>query len=362
MNAQTIFITGGSGFIGSRVVRQLINQGYNVRCLLRPTSDTTRIDDLPIERVIGDIRDKASVAAGMAGCDGVIHLASLSNWDDIHSPLMHEVVVEGSCNVLAAAQACGNLRTVYVSSIIAVNGAKEAQVQNEASPFTLRDRKSYSYAFAKQKVEAVCQEMAAAGLPVVIVNPAEVYGPHDDNLVTAGNLVDFAQSNPVLAPTGGTSVVHVDDVAAGIIAAYERGRVGERYILGGDNLTIRELAALTLELLGQEKRTVTLPNGLLMVLAKLGSALHLPLPFNPAVIPYAVRYWWMDNTKARAELGVGFRSARETLAPTLAWLVDGGYIVREGNPLPASPSLGEELTSRRSVNGSLPSLERAREG
>lgn len=326
MNRQTIFITGGNGFIGSRVVRQLINQGYHVRCLLRPTSKTARIDDLPIERVTGDIRDRASLEAGMQGSDGVIHLASLSNWDDIHSPLMHEVVVEGSCNVLAAAQACGNLRTVYVSSIIAVNGTKEAQVQNEESPFTLRDRTSYSYAFAKQKVEAICREMVAAGLPVVIVNPAEVYGPHDDNMVTAGNLVDFAQSNPVFVPTGGTSVVHVDDVATGIIAAFERGRVGERYILGGDNLTIRELAALTLEILGQQKRIVTLPNRLLLALAKVGSALHIPLPFNPAVIPYAVRYWWMDNAKAQQELNVTFRSAQETLMPTVEWLVDGGYI------------------------------------
>ncbi len=323
---QTIFITGGNGFIGSRVVRQLINLGYRVRCLLRATSKTGRIDDLPFERVTGDIRDRASLEAGMQGSDGVIHLASLSNWDDIHSPLMHEVVVAGSCNVLAAAQACGNLRTVYVSSIIAVNGTKEAQVQNEGSPFTLRNRKNYAYAFAKQEVEAICREMCAAGLPVMIVNPAEVYGPHDDDMVTAGNLVDFAQSNPVLVPTGGTSVVHVDDVAAGIIAAFERGRAGERYILGGDNLTIRELAALTLEILGQEKRIITLPNALLVALAKVGGTLHLPLPFNPAVIPYAVRYWWMDNAKVREELGVNFRSAREALMPTLEWLRNDGYI------------------------------------
>lgn len=323
---QTIFITGGNGFIGSRVVRQLINQGYNVRCLLRATSDTTCIDDLPIEWVTGDIRDSASLAAGMQGCDGVIHLASLSNWDDIHSPLMQDMVVEGSRNVLATAQACGNLRTVYVSSIIAVNGTKEPQVQNEASPFTLRNRQTYSYAFAKQAVEAICRELMAAGLPIVIVNPAEVYAAHDYDMVTAGNLVDFAQSNLVFVPTGGTSVVHIDDVAAGIVAAFERGRVGERYLLGGDNLTIRELAALTMEILGQEKRIITLSNALLLILAKMGNTFGIPLPFNPAVIPYAVRYWWMDNAEAQQELDVGFRPAWDVLAPTVAWLVDDGYV------------------------------------
>lgn len=322
---QKIFITGGNGFIGSRVVRQLIEQGVAVRCLLRTTSNTERIDDLDVERMMGDIRDVASLERGMRGCDGVIHLASLSNWDDIHSPLMHEVVVGGSQNVLQAAQTCGNLRTVFVSSTIAINGSLTPDIQNENSPFELNNKQDYSYAFAKREVEQRCREAVRHGLPVVIVNPAEVYGSHDKDLITAGNLVDFAKSNPVLVPSGGTSVVHVDDVAAGIIAASFKGQSGERYILGGDNLTMRELAALTIELLGQKKKIITLPNLLITWLAKLGHTLHLPLPFNPAVIPYAVRYWLMDNAKARAELGVNFRSAYDTLAPTLHWLRENKY-------------------------------------
>ena len=323
---QKIFVTGGNGFIGSRVVRHLIEQGYAVRCLLRTTSKTDRIDELEFERVMGDIRDLDSLESGMKGCDGVIHLASLSNWDDIHSPLMQEVVVGGSQNVLKAAQRAGNLRMVYVSSVLGINGSQEPVLQDENSVFTLTNRKDYSYAFAKYEVEQRCQEAVAGGLPVVIVNPTEVYGPDDRELITAGNLVDFAKSNPVLVPHGGTSVVHVDDVAAGIIAAFEKGRVGERYILGGDNLILKELAALTLELLGQDKKIITMPNIIISGLAKLGRALHLPLPFNPAVIPYAVRYWLMDNSKARHELGVDFRSARETLIPTLRWLQENGYV------------------------------------
>jgi dihydroflavonol-4-reductase len=323
---QKIFITGGNGFIGSRVVHHLMEQGYAVRCLLRTSSKTERIDGLEVERVIGDIRDAASLERGMRGCDGVIHLASLSNWDDIHSALMQEVVVEGSQKVLNAAKKYGNLRVVYVSSVLAINGSTEPQLQDENSPFTLPNKKDYSYASAKHEVEGRCQEAVAAGLPVVIVNPAEVYGPHDRDLITAGNLVDFAKSNPVLVPHGGTSLVHVDDVAVGIIAALEKGRVGERYILGGDNLIFKELAALTLELLNQQKRIITMPNMLISWLAKVGRSLHLPLPFNPAVIPYAVRYWLMDNSKARQELGVHFRSARETLSPTLRWLEKEGYL------------------------------------
>jgi dihydroflavonol-4-reductase len=326
MSNQRIFVTGGNGFIGSRVVRRLIEQGYTVRCLLRPTSDLERIANLDFERVSGDVRDYASIEAGLSGCTGLIHLAGLVNWNDIRSPLMDAVVVEGSKNVLAAARKCGNLRLVYISSIVAINGTKEPQLLNEASPFELKASRDYVYALAKHAVEDLCREAARAGLPVVIVNPAEVYGPHDKALVTAGNLVDFATSPLALVPSGGVSVVHVDDVAAGIIAALEKGRPGERYILGGENLTIKELALLTLELLGQRKKIVSVPNGLLNALAKIGDRLHLPLPFNPAVIPYAVRYWFVDNSKARTELGVEFRSARETLAPTLQWLREDGYI------------------------------------
>jgi dihydroflavonol-4-reductase len=281
---------------------------------------------LEVERVIGDIRDAASLERGMRGCDGVIHLASLSNWDDINSPLMQEVVVEGSQNVLNAAQRAGNLRMVYVSSVVAINGTTEPQLQDENSPFRLTKSKDYSYAFAKHEVEERCREAVAAGLPVMIVNPTEVYGPHDRDLITAGNLVDFAKSNPVLVPSGGTSIVHLDDVAVGIIAALEKGRAGERYILGGENLIFKELAALTLDLLDQQKRIITMPNLIISWLAKLGSTLHLPLPFNPAVIPYAVRYWLMDNSKARHQLGITFRSARETLSPTLRWLEENGYL------------------------------------
>ena len=320
-----IFVTGGNGFIGSAVVRKLAEQGHEVRCLLRKTSDTSRIDAVTYERVEGDVRDAASVAYGMKGCEGALHLASLSNWNDIHSPLMHEVVIGGSRNVLDAARENGNVRTVFVSSILAINGTDDPAVQDEASECTLPLQK-YVYSQSKREVEAMCRAAARSGLPVTIVNPSEVYGPEDTALITAGNLIDFAKSSPVFVPTGGTSVVYVDDVADGIIAALHKGRPGERYILGGDNLTIKELATLTLELLGLEKKIVTLPNGLLRGVAKVGGALHIPLPFNPAVIPYATLYWFMNNAKAREELGITFRPPREVLAPTIEWLKASGRV------------------------------------
>jgi len=320
-----VLVTGGNGFIGSAVVQLLARQGHEVRCLLRRASRTERIDDLPVERCGGDVRDRGSVLAGMRGCDGVIHLASISGWSLIDSPLVDEVVVRGTRNVLEAAQAVGRPRTVFVSSSVTIGGSKEPRVYTEerADPFRLR---RHRYARAKWEAEGLCRSAAAGGLPVVTVNPGEVYGPNDTGQITSGNLINFAMQSPVLTCSGGANIVYRDDAAAGIVAALEQGRPGERYILGGENLTIRQLAELTLELLGRRKPVWSVPNALLRLAAWGGRTFRFPLPFNPEVIPYAVRYWFMDSSKARREFGISFRPARETLAPTIEWLSEAGYI------------------------------------
>src|SRR5262249_36688741 len=159
-----------------------------------------------------------------------------------------------------------------------------------------------------------------------IVNPGEVYGPNDIDLVTAGNLIDFARFNPVAVCKGGTSVVYVDDVAAGMIAALEKGRNRERYILAGENVTIRHLAELTNALLGFKKNFITLPTSAIRATAWLGRKVHVSLPFNPEVIPYATLYWFTDNRKAVRDLDVRFRNAESTLQPTLEWCVNTGHI------------------------------------
>ena len=310
--------------MGSAVVPALVRAGHTVRCLLRPTSKTDRIKDSSWEPCIGDVCDPDSVSRAMDGCDAVVHLASLSSWDEIDSPLMEAVVEGGTRHVLQAA-AARSARVVYVSSILAVNGSAEPRAFTEDDAWTL-PATNLRYSDMKRRAEALCAEFAQRGLPVVIVNPGEVYGPRDTSFITAGNLVDFAKSNPVLVCHGGTGIVHVDDVAQGIVAALQGGRTGARYILTGDNLTIRALAELTLELLGRKTRVMTLPNALIRGVARAGLRLHIPLPFNPRVIPYATQFWFMDASRARNELGVRFRSARETLAPTLNWLQQEHHI------------------------------------
>lgn len=324
-----VLVTGGSGFIGSVVVKALCDQGHTPRCLLRTTSKTDRLDGLTYERAEGDVRDADAVRKAMDGCEAVLHLASLSSWNDITSPLMKEVVEGGTRNILDAARArpIGERpRVVFVSSILAVAGSNRPETFDESSPFKLDDRKLV-YSRSKRAAEAMCLEaFHKDGVPTIIVNPAEVYGPNDTALITACNLIDFAKSKPVLVCNGGTSVVYVDDVALACVRAMEKGRPGERYILGGENLSIRELATLSLEILGQKKSVVQVPNALLKGITKVATMFHVPLPFNPHVIPYATKYWFMSSDKAQRELGVSFRSARDTLVPTIAWLKESGRI------------------------------------
>ncbi|HUJ60164.1 MAG TPA: NAD-dependent epimerase/dehydratase family protein [Kofleriaceae bacterium] len=320
-----VLVTGGNGFIGSVVVRMLAAEGHEVRCLLRATSQTDRLAGETYERVVGDVRDAASVGAALDGCDAVIHLASLSAWDQIDSPLMDEVVEGGTRNVLDAARARPGTRVVFVSSILAVNGSNRPTEFDEAAKWTVPDRR-LKYSRCKRKAEAMCQQAVTDGVPVVIVNPGEVYGPNDTALITACNLIDFAKSKPVLVCNGGTSIVYVDDVALAIVRALERGRSGERYILGGDNVTVKQLAALCLQLLGQRKRIVRVPNPVILALTAVATRLHIPLPYNPHVIPYATKFWFMSSKKAQRELGVSFRGARDTLVPTLDWLKQSGRI------------------------------------
>jgi dihydroflavonol-4-reductase len=320
-----VFVTGGNGFIGSAVVQALSRAGHEIRCLLRPTSKTERIDSVQYERVVGDVRDLTSLRRGVEGCDAIIHLASLSSWDSMDTPEMNEVNLRGTQNVLEAAKE-PRARVVFVSSNTAIDGTDKPRIVDETAHFSLDQYRGLSYAKLKHQAEKLCLESNRNGVPVVIVNPAETYGPLDTELITAGTLVDFAKSNPVLVPKGGGSIAHVEDVAQGIVLALERGIPGERYSLGGDHVEWKRLAELALDALGLKTRIVTIPNGMFRSMTKAATALRVPLSYNPKIVPYATRYFYVSNRKAREQLGATFRSARDTVTPTIIWLKEAGFI------------------------------------
>jgi dihydroflavonol-4-reductase len=299
-----------------------------VRVLVHtPQSDTRRLAGLTWEQAFGDVRDGAALSAGMADCDVCIHLAAVSAWSEIGSGAVESVVVDGTRNVLRAAHAAGARRVVFVSSATAVNASQRPIRFDETSRFELEGT-GLRYALAKHQAERVAWDIAAeTGLDVVVVNPVETYGPDDTGLVTAGNLRDMLRDWPALGCHGGTAIAYVEDIAAGIVLAMEQGRAGERYILGGENLTVAQLIRMTLEIAGQRRKPVViLPNGLLLGLVRMLTRLGLPSPVEPGVLEYATRYWFMDDRKARSELGYAPRPAREALAPTIAWLYQVGLV------------------------------------
>jgi dihydroflavonol-4-reductase len=318
-----VFVTGGNGFIGSRVVRRLVAAGHEVRCLLRAGSRTHRIDDVAFERVAGDLGDVSALERGAHGCDGCIHLAGVSSWAEIASPEVEEVIVEGTRRLVEVVRRVPGLRFVYVSSAAAVNGSDGPSVFDETTAFGL-DGSGLRYALAKHGAEELVLDAARDGLHAVIVNPGETYGPDDDEWVTAGPIRDVLRSWPALAVRGGASVVHVDDVADGIVAALERGRPGERYILGGDNLAIEEIVRTALAAAGARKPVVVVPAAVLRAVVRLCGFLRLPPPVPPDLVGYACRYWFVDSSKAKRELGYSPRPAPETLASVVGWIRTAG--------------------------------------
>jgi dihydroflavonol-4-reductase len=324
-----VLVTGGNGFLGSRTVHQLAIRGYQIRCLLRKQSNTNRIRSLSYEAFLGDIRNQKSLVDASRNCDAMIHLAGVSSWARIREAQqanqLGSIIVEGTRNVFEAARINRVSRIVYVSSCAAVNGSKEQRIFDETSQFLLFDTK-LDYSIAKNRAEEVVQfYVKHHNMDAVIVNPCEVYGPNDQDLVTSENLISILNQTPAVVCSGGTSVAHVDDIARGICLALERGRTGERYILGGENLTIENLAKIVRKVANKKGPIISVPNSILLSVSQLFGKLGLKFPVPRDVLEYAVLYWFVDSSKAKRELDYKSRPASETFAE-VQWLIDSKQV------------------------------------
>jgi dihydroflavonol-4-reductase len=316
-----ILVTGGNGFIGSHVVKQLLELGHSVRCSVRPKSNLRKLRGLPYEKVVADVRDRLAILEAVNGCDAVIHCASLSNWADLHSPELKSIILDGTRHVIDACVAQG-ARLIYVSSAAALGASKDPfHLRNPGSSFNLPPRR-YRYAALKAEADLLCMEAVhSRGADITCVHPTETYGPGDTQYVTASTLRDFVSGRVCLTTVGGMSVAHVEDVATGIVAALLRGQPGRKYILGGENCTLSRLAHITQELCGTQLREVRIPRSLVLI----GAAAMACTPFVKAQVMatkyrYAAHYWFFDTTATIDELGVEFRSATATLQSTIHWL------------------------------------------
>jgi len=324
------FVTGGTGFIGGAVVRHLIRGGHQVRALVRPGAGTQQLDGLPVERVDGDVRDSESLRGGVAGCDWVFHVAALysywgHSWDDFY-----QANVEGTRRVLEAARDARVQRIVYTSSIAALGVNKDRSPATEETPSTVAERIG-TYRRSKFMAQDVALDFARQGLPVVIVNPSAPVGVGDHKPTPTGQIiVDFLKGRMFGYVDTGLNIVDVEDVAAGHVLAAERGRVGERYILGGENLTLKQILDLLADISGRPQVRLRIPHWGVLAWAYVDVAAgrlnprHTPTA-TPEKARLSHRYEFFDPAKAVRELGLPQTPPRAALRKAVAWYRAHGY-------------------------------------
>ncbi len=324
------FVTGGTGFIGGAVVRTLLEAGHEVRALVRPDTDTRQVDGLPVERIEGDLADSECLRRGMSRCDWVFHVAALYSYWGHRAEDFNQTNVEGTRRVLEAARQEEVARVVYTSSIAALGVHADHTPATEDTPSSLADRIG-PYQRSKFLAQQVAGDFARHGLPVVIVNPSTPVGVGDHKPTPTGQIiVDFLNGRMFGYVDTGLNIVDVEDVAAGHLLAAERGRVGERYVLGGQNLTLRQLLDLLAEISGRPPVHLRIPHSVALAWSYVDVALARLNPHRtPAATPDKVRlsrrYEYFDPNKAVRELGLPQTPVEEGLRKAVEWYRNHGY-------------------------------------
>ncbi len=327
--AEIVLVTGASGFVGAAVARALIAEGARVRVLLRPTSDRRNVADLPVEIAEGALEDPASLERALAGCRRLYHVAAdYRLWVRDPRP-MFRANVDGTRRLMEAALAAGIERVVYTSSVATLGHAADGGAADETTPSAENDMIG-AYKRSKFLAEAEVRRLIAAGLPAVIVNPSTPVGPGDIKPTPTGRMIVEAAAGrtPAYVDTG-LNIVHVADVARGHLLAAARGRIGERYILGGENMDLGRLFAEIAELAGRKPPRLRLPIAAIWPVAIGAEALARVTGREPLVTRDSLRMarhkMFFSSAKAMRELGYAPRPAREGLADAIAWFRERGY-------------------------------------
>lgn len=322
-------VTGGTGFVGANLVRALLADGRSVRVLARTGGDRRALHGCPIEIVEGDLLDSAAVRTAVAGVTRVFHVAADYRLWAPDPRVLYRANVDGTRHVLQAAADAGAERIVYTSTVGAVGIPKDGTWGDESTPVFLHDMVG-AYKASKFLAERVADELALRGAPVVIVNPSAPVGPGDIKPTPTGEMiVDFLKGRMVASLDTGLNLVHVGDVARGHILAAERGRVGERYILGNENLSLLEIFRRLAEITGITAPRFRVPYAVAW-LAAAGMEGVARLTGRPPRVPLtAVRMarkrMFFSTAKAVRELGLPQTPVSTALADAVQWFVERGY-------------------------------------
>ena len=326
-------VTGATGFVGAAVARALLASGFAVRALARQHSPRTNLEGLVVEVVEGDLTDPASLRRAAANCTAVFHVAADYRLWTRDAAAMFRVNVEGSRAVVLAAMEAGVRRIVYTSSVATLGIPGEGESGDESTPVEFADMIG-PYKQSKFKAEEEVRRLIAEkNAPVVIVNPSTPIGPGDVKPTPTGRMIVEAARGrmPAFVDTG-LNVVHVDDVAAGHILALRKGRVGERYVLGGENMALRDILAEIARLCGRPPPTIRIPHGAVLPIAVLAEALARLIPgaAEPFVtvdgIKMARKKMFFSSAKAARDLGYVSRPGTLALEDAMAWFRRHGYV------------------------------------
>jgi dihydroflavonol-4-reductase len=307
MTGALALVTGANGFVGCHVVRALLARGSHVRALVRPNSDRRALERLDCELTFGDLRDREAIERAMPGCDEVYHVAADYRLWVPDEASMYAANVQGTRNIISAAHAAHVRRIIHTSTVGALGIASDG-LGREGTPVTL-EAMIGPYKRSKFMAEQEAIRAAREGIPVVIVNPSTPIGPHDYKPTPTGRIiVDFLNRRMPAYVDTGLNLVAVEDCARGHVLAAERGRIGEKYILGGENLTLREMLLRLSRLSGLSAPSVKLPFAAAFGFALAAEAVartftHRPPRASLTEVRMARKKMFFDSAKARSELG-----------------------------------------------------------
>jgi dihydroflavonol-4-reductase len=324
-------VTGGTGFIGTHIVRALLGRGSRVRCLVRPDSVRTNLDGLAVEIAAGDLTDAASMREAMNGVRTLYHCAADYRLWAADPRELFRNNVEGTRNILRIADEAGVERIVYTSSVAAIGLTVDGSPADEQTRMREKDLIG-PYKRSKYEAECVARELAYRGTPIVIVNPSTPVGERDVKPTPTGKIiVDFLNHKMPAYVETGMNLIDVRDVAAGHLLAADRGRPGERYILGNRNMTLKSLFDALARITGIPTPRVRVPHWVPMAYAAVDTAIS-SLTHRPPRVPLdSVRMsrhtMYFDASKAVRELGLPQTPVEEALKRAVSWFTENGYVV-----------------------------------
>lgn len=324
-------VTGVSGFVGAAVARALLDKGHQVRALVRESSDPRNLAGLEIETVLGDLRQPASLGPALADCKALFHVAADYRLWARDPETLYASNVDGTVNIMRAATEAGVERIVYTSSVATLGLHRDGTPADEQTPVTLNDMIG-DYKRSKYLAEeAVMRLFRDHGLPVVIVNPSTPIGPRDVKPTPTGRLIVDAAAGrmPAFVDTG-LNVVHVDDVARGHLLAFEHGKTGERYVLGGENMSLEAILREVADNSGRAAPRVRLPHGLVMPVAYASEAWARVFGGEPLATVDGVKMsrkrMYFSSRKAEEAFGYRHRPATEAIRDAVAWFRENAYL------------------------------------